>query len=424
MIELFDKCKEDLVTSFIYKFYGLEFPIPGLARTEHVFSKFKKQAMDKDVKITIIGGTNGKGQTAHTLAHFLGQAGENVALWTSPHILSVRERFTFYFDRHKSDINYQELFNEIQKSHLFLLRNYTSTKLTFYEFLFLVFLNLSLNNERKINHLVLEVGLGGRLDTVNHFDANCTCLTSISRDHQTILGNRYDKILTEKLGICRESIPLFTNFKLRYLNDLTNKLVEQLQIDWRPIRNLKSDGSMISTQQNNYYKENQALALSMFKFYHPSSDIDLNSIPNFKARREEMTFLDKSLIFIGAHNIDGIRRMVESINDSKKDDFPDLILLSFSKRNEDEIKVMLKILFAKWGNNKRIVVTSFNHPKAEKESTLSTLTSHLNKFNKGMLDFVKDWKFELTKKEHQQILVCGSLYFIGEVQRYIISSRN
>ena len=71
------------------------------------------------------------------------------------------------------------------------------------EFLFYVFLKWISKFEIKV--LILEVGLGGRLDAVNHFDCDLAVITSISRDHQAILGNSYLKILHEKLGIIRSN---------------------------------------------------------------------------------------------------------------------------------------------------------------------------------------------------------------------------
>ena len=73
--------------------------------------------------------------------------------------------------------------------------------------MFLVFLVIA-KSRGQLDYLLLEVGLGGRLDAVNHFDADCACITSISRDHQSILGYRYDQILAEKIAVSRSSAPL------------------------------------------------------------------------------------------------------------------------------------------------------------------------------------------------------------------------
>src|SRR5665647_336564 len=98
---------------FIQQNYGLEVFTPGLERTKQLYLKYVKQTKISKIKVTIIAGTNGKGQTAHTLAYFLETAQLNTALWTSPHILSLRERF------HLSgkDISYEELESEINDTH-------------------------------------------------------------------------------------------------------------------------------------------------------------------------------------------------------------------------------------------------------------------------------------------------------------------
>ena len=260
----------------------------------------------------------------------------------------------------------------------------------------------------------MEVGLGGRLDAVNHFDADCACITSISRDHQSILGCRYDQILAEKIAVSRKLTPLFTNFELGYLNNLTQKYTLDNDIIWRPIK-----GS------THYFESNQLMAWEIFKYLEPNSLVTflegIKSLPLYKGRREIMTFLGKSLIFIGAHNIDGVRRMLQSYQDDVESNdltFPESLLVSFSVRPICEVEVMLKSLEKFFHNRAILKLTSFDHPKALDTESIKLVSS---KLNKRMLNFVLDWKSELKETKANTILVCGSYYFIGEVQRFIRS---
>lgn len=396
---------------FIQQNYGLEVFTPGLERTKQLYLKYVKQAKILKIKVTIIAGTNGKGQTAHTLSYLLETAQLNTALWTSPHILSLRERF------HLSgkDISYEELENEINDTHTFLQTEHSDQCISFYEFLFLVFLRLVFDTKSKkaIKHLLLEVGLGGRLDAVNHFEADCACITSISRDHQSILGTRYDHILSEKIAVSRRDRPLFTHFRLQYLNNLAAKYCKDHGIVWRPI-------PVSNFLGNSYFEENQKMARELFCFLEPEKEIpEIGSIPNFKGRREEMTFKGNTLIFIGAHNIDGIRRMIELFSPQNSLDWPSKVLISFSKRPTNELEVMLKTLVDFFGKESKLFLTNFVHPKALELSAINELEIKFNKINKGLLDFVTDWKTDLNKSKNQKILVCGSYYFVGEVQRFI-----
>ena len=404
----FDENIEYELTEFVQKNYGFEIFTPGLERTRSLFLPFVNWVKTNDVKVTIIAGTNGKGQTAHTLTYLLNLSKLNVALWTSPHILSLRERFVFTHSEMLTDISYDFLRSEIYQTHDFLKREYSELKVSFYEFLFLVFLKLAQKEKR--DHLVLEIGLGGKLDAVNHLDADLACITSISRDHQAILGNRFDLILAEKIAVARPGKPLFTNFKSSYLNQLTAQHCRANSVEWHKLNN---------SANSNYFLENQQMAMALYGHYIPiEQSIRDFTIPSFKGRREEMTFKGNTLIFIGAHNIDGVRRMIE-LFDQNHPSF-DYLLVSFSKRPIIEVEVMLKSLLEFCDDNKNLRLTVFKHPKALELEIIKELFEDY-KISKGMLDFVTDWKSELIQSKNKKILVCGSYYFIGEVQRFILT---
>lgn len=405
----FNEFIESELLDFIQTHYGIEVFTPGLDRTRPLYSPFIEKLKLDRVLVTTVAGTNGKGQTAHTLAYYLHSSGFKVALWTSPHILSLRERF--YFDG--NDISYDDLSKELYATHDFLTIHHKNLVVSFYEFLFLVFLRLAV--DRKIDHLILEVGLGGRLDAVNHFDADCACITSISRDHQAILGNRYDLILQEKIAVARKGKPLFTQFHLDYLNERAGKYCKEHGILWHQLQKDKSVHS-------DYFLENQKMAQALFKELAPEINLPFSMmVPLFKGRREEMTFNGNTLIFIGAHNIEGVRRMIELISADAKELLPARVLMSFSKRPIDEVEVMLRAIVDFFGNDSKLVLASFEHPKALDLTSISVVEQKINKISKGLLDFVTDWKTDLKNTKNQKILVCGSYYFVGEVQRLILS---
>lgn len=409
----FDNAEESEIMDFLTTRFGFEVFTPGLDRTRPVYAPFIEFFKKAGTRIVIVAGTNGKGQTAHTLGSLLAQDKKSFALWTSPHILSIKERFLYSREGHSSEVSYS-LLKAGMKSALHMLENeLAGTKVSFYEFLFLVFLVVA-RDQGHLDYLLLEVGLGGRLDAVNHFDADCACITSISRDHQAILGSRYDQILSEKIAVARKDRPLFTNFSLEYLNSLTKTYTSENGIVWKPLEK----GSTLE----NYFKENQRLAYAMFKSLNPESNLTfekgISHLPLYKGRREIMTFAGKSLIFIGAHNIDGVRRMLESFSEDDSLKMPQALLISFSTRPQNEVVVMMRSLVDFFKNKATLMLTSFDHPKALSAKEIQEAAASVNK---GMLNFVFDWKSELQNNHSQTILVCGSYYFIGEVQRFIRS---
>jgi dihydrofolate synthase/folylpolyglutamate synthase len=411
LIENFNSAKEEELLSFLTQKFGLEVFTPGLERTRPLYLSFINSFKKRGIKIITIAGTNGKGQTAHTLGSFLNIESKNFALWTSPHILSIRERFSFGINGLISEATYLELEEAIFESEELLKVAHPGLKVSFYEFLFFAFLHLV--QKKNIEYLILEVGLGGRLDAVNHFDADISCITSISRDHQSILGNRLDLILAEKIAVARKGAVLLTNFHLSYFNERVKEYVEKTGVLWRPM----------NRKQEHYFEENQAMAWEIFSLLCPNKKLgfeeSVGRLPQYKGRREIMTFEGKSLIFIGAHNIDGVRRMLEGFEHSaveSSQDFPASLLVSFSQRPENEVLVMVRSLAEFFGSKSEIVLTSFAHPKALSAEVIEGIAK---KVNKGMLNFVSDWKTELKNTKGPTILICGSYYFIGEVQRFI-----
>ena len=132
----FNDIRESKLLKFVQDNYGFEVFTPGLDRTHPIFLPFVDIVQVQKVKVIIIAGTNGKGQTAHTLSHLFEKSDLEVALWTSPHIISLKERFKI----NGKDLSYDELENEIYQTHEFLKQNHSKLIVSFYEFLFLVFL--------------------------------------------------------------------------------------------------------------------------------------------------------------------------------------------------------------------------------------------------------------------------------------------
>ena len=179
-----------------------------------IFLPLLREIKKYPTKIITIAGTNGKGETANNLLDIARKSNQfnNVAMWTSPHIRNYEERFNFNGKSIKS--------GELRKSLDFFLSLYPKNKcnLSFYEISFWLFCYQIVI--RKPDLVILEVGLGGRLDAVNLLDANVCVLTSISRDHTEYLGRNYKEIVLEKLGILRKNTSLIYSTRTSYLKNI------------------------------------------------------------------------------------------------------------------------------------------------------------------------------------------------------------
>jgi|CXWL01.1.fsa_nt_gi dihydrofolate synthase/folylpolyglutamate synthase len=149
--------------------------------------------------IIVVGGTNGKGSVCAMLESILCCAGYKVGCYTSPHLLRYNERIRI----DKKEVDDERLcraFAQINDA-----RKNRQISLTFFEFGTLAAMCLFMQS--RVDVAILEVGLGGRLDAVNIFDADCSILTSIDLDHMEYLGDTREKIGFEKAAIFRKNKP-------------------------------------------------------------------------------------------------------------------------------------------------------------------------------------------------------------------------
>ncbi len=170
----------------------------GLERVERVRAAM---GLLPAVPVITVAGTNGKGSTCAMLEAMLSAAGYRVGLYTSPHLLRYNERVRIA-GREADDAVLVAAFARVEAARR---EAGGDTRLTYFEFGTLAAVDLFLRSA--VDVLVLEVGMGGRLDAVNAFDADCGIVTSIGLDHMDYLGATREAIGHEKAGIFRAGKP-------------------------------------------------------------------------------------------------------------------------------------------------------------------------------------------------------------------------
>ncbi len=169
----------------------------GLERVAQV-----KQRLDlqPDFPVIIVGGTNGKGSVCAMLEAILHAAGYKVGCYTSPHLLDYNERVRIA-KQQASDAELCASFERIEQVRGAAFSGQSEIPLTYFEFGTLAAMQCFI--EHKVDVAILEVGLGGRLDAVNVFDADVAVVTSVDIDHVDYLGDTREQIAFEKAGIFR-----------------------------------------------------------------------------------------------------------------------------------------------------------------------------------------------------------------------------
>ncbi|MFX3675808.1 MAG: hypothetical protein ACN6I6_02125 [bacterium] len=373
----------------------------GLNRIAATFKPFLDQL--KSPKVITVAGTNGKGETAYRIERQLLVQNKRVALWTSPHLLSVCERVRF--DGKDIDVKRcMALFEKLEP---------LCEGLSYYEFLFLVFLQACIEEAPDV--LLLEVGLGGRLDTVNLLDTDLALVCSIGLDHQAILGDSLEQILYEKLGICRRD-------KL-CLTALDNPDLRAKAKNWCQAHGVPWWDAFAAKQlrlEDTYPRRNQILSsVAVGTFFDGAeflNSFDSKTIKNdqltFAGRREVMTLGVQRFIFIGAHNIDGFRQAVHFWSQAG---YPDEIWSAFSNRPRADLNICVELL-AQTPKQVKKIITTFDHARA----LTSDLAISLSNETSGRVEFVSDWKSLINQQDAKTIAIAGSYYFIASFMRELL----
>jgi dihydrofolate synthase / folylpolyglutamate synthase len=414
-MDIYKSEAEATIMDWLLKRVGAENFTPGLERISPLFAPIVKSYQQKKMKVVTIAGSNGKGESAHALAHLLRRDGIGYTMWTSPHILTIRERF----QSSKGHISYSELSSELHSSYQLACAE--GIDLSFYELLFFSFCRWSLKMESEWT--IFEVGLGGRLDAVNLFDADLTVITSISREHQEILGNSYCSILKEKLGICRPRVPLISALELRFLQNIVQDYASDRRILWRDLF-----ASSLLLPQDNFSLRNRSLAMLAYyqvcgREWSGGREELLKAVEGVsstsKGRQESYYWSKRKCTFIGSHNPDGIRKLIGFLEERGEGERFDHLIISFSQRSPIDLENCIKQIAFSTGLAKRIVITSFVHARSEDQQTLQKICQQFT----PSVEFAPDYSNYLQQQTQvgEHLLFTGSYYFIGEVQKYFLS---
>lgn len=194
---LYNKALDELNNGYAaFHKVGVKAYDPGLGTTLALAERLGNP--HKRLQCIHVGGTNGKGSTTHTLASVLQEAGYRVGLYTSPHLLDFRERIRVdgKMISKEAVVEFVDLLGrirgEIQPSFFEV-----ATLMAFWYF-----------ERQKVDVAVIEVGLGGRLDSTNIITPILSTITNISLDHTAILGDSEEAIAREKAGIIKPGVPV------------------------------------------------------------------------------------------------------------------------------------------------------------------------------------------------------------------------
>lgn len=378
---------------------------------------------ESSFKAIHVTGTNGKGSTVAMLTSVLMAKGYNVGTFTSPYIECFNERIAFN-TKPIDDDDLLKMANRVIEIYPILEEN-NFPKPTFFEFITLCAFCYfkSLNN---LDYAVIEVGIGGRLDSTNVITPIVSIITNVALDHMQILGNTKEAILIEKLGIVKDNIPVVCGLKEENLKMIATNVanIHNSQIvfpKYSEVKNVKCDLSdTCFTYQGQDYQlsllgfhqvENALLVIETFNLLKDDLKLSIqdlhNGLKNTKwvGRLEKIN--DNPVIYIdGGHNIDGVTRITEFVKSLNIPNVRAVISISHDK----ELLPMIKMVDETFDE---IIFTSYTYARSAKAEDLYNLSSSKNKKCIENLDVAL--KYVLTNKKPITIFL-GSLYLASEIR--------
>ena len=262
-------------------------------------------------KTVHVAGTNGKGSTSHMLASILQEAGYKVGLYTSPHLVDFRERIKI----NGIEIPENEVVEFIGANKEYL----EGKKLSFFEMT--VGLAFNYFSKEKVDIAVIEVGLGGRLDSTNIINPLLSVITNIGLDHTNMLGNSLQEIAAEKAGIIKPTVPViigeYQEETFPVFQKIAEKNYSELVPAFKESRLLETDLKGDYQQENSRTAYVAATKLQLLDFHISEENILqglLSVVKNtgLQGRWQEIDNSPKSICDT-AHNKDGLKYVMAQL---------------------------------------------------------------------------------------------------------------
>ena len=391
---------------------------------------------DKKRKIIHVAGTNGKGSVCAFLSTMFEEGGYKCGLFTSPHLIKINERFQIN-EEMVSDEAFLQAFLKVKAlaDELVEAGDYHPT---YFEFLFLM--GMVIFDEADVDLLVLETGLGGRLDATNSILSPLACvITSISLDHVEYLGDTIEKIAGEKAGIIKPGVPVIFDGNQEEASKVIKKRAEELGCPYYEVKqesqkmtSYTPDGISFTYDSKiygtidlfvpfiaKYQMMNSSLAveaMGVLKDVHKIQKETLKAGMEHTKWQGRMETVLPGVIVDGAHNEDGIARFVETVR-YFQEDYP--ITLLFTTVSDKDFEDMIQKIcdglhFA------NVYVTEIWGSRKQSSTELAELFEKNGcKQVYAEPDCEKAFELAYAKKGDGLLFVVGSLYLVGEIKDYL-----
>ena len=384
----------------------------------------------EDYPIIHVTGTNGKGSTIAMLSSLFVHHGQKVGAFVSPHLIDYTDRFLINGEA-MSEEDFEIVGNLVRQAEEKLIDEYEP--LSFFEIM--TAMALVYFSRKKVGVALLEVGIGGLLDTTNIVHSTMSVITSIGMDHEEMLGNTLEEIAIQKTGIFKHNQAVVLGnlptealkvaevvgkayncdlhtfereFKIEPIEEefIFTNADTQIHI---PYLNLKGE----------YQLENAAVALECFLRFEKIFQLPVRESAIQKSfqtvtwpGRMEVVQQSPKVILDGAHNVHALKRFVETVKQNGEDGNQQIILFSALKRKH--YKEMVDYL-RKELPEVRLVVTTFDYVGAIEKTDYPHSEVE---FVEEAYPFIEDYLTQASSKD--TLWITGSLYFISFMRKFFV----
>ena len=410
------------IEEWLHSRIGLNFR-SGLGRMQRAVDLLGNP--EKTYPIIHVTGTNGKGSTIAFMRELFVVHGKKVGTFTSPHIISIHDRICIN-GQPIADEDFIRIANQVKEMEKTLLE--THDHLSFFELLTLI--ALLYFKEQEVDLVLLEVGIGGLLDTTNVVTGEIAVITSIGLDHQETLGESLEEIAGQKAGIFKSGkkaviaklspeAELVCQSKARELDVDLYQTGQDFTLKAGDFSSSLASFSQLEIGlEGIYQQENAALALQTFLLFMASREEGVEGELVRQALKEthwagRLERIRPHIYLDGAHNLPALSRLVEFIQEKIQQGFQVQILFGALKRKD--YQGMLGYLTEQLPQVE-LKVTGFDYQGSLEESDVSGY-----KLVDSYRDFIRE--FEEMANDQDLLFVTGSLYFISEVRAGLVGKR-
>lgn len=407
---------------------------PGLDAIKRLLAKLGNP--QNDLEVIHIAGTNGKGSTASYIKSILMHAGYRVGFYTSPSLYALEERIQIN-NGLIDPIDFAAVTSDVKNAVDALVKEGFEPNTEFEIFTAMALLHFK---KQAVDFVVLEVGLGGRLDATNVVDKPLvSVITPIALDHVNILGDTLEKVAYEKGGIIKDSVPLVIHPQELEASEVLKTLAEEKSasvivapVDLVEVTEMSLEGTVFTLGVHPYkismigkhQAQNAVVAMTAVEVLnreynkHIPEDAILKGLETTKwPCRLEVVDRSPKLILDGAHNPHGAKALAQSLERIlPKGSKPTVLIGMLSDKDVDEVLNIMQAYFGK------VIVTE---PRNDRKMSADDLSHKLESLGAETVvekDVSKALQVALDLTDSSEIILAfGSFYLVGQIRQEVLS---